>query len=87
MAGSSNATRVLLVAVLLMFLIVNAQGRALTWKRTDGHLPLRQLGYGYRAELSFVDRASTMDVNPTRVAPGGPDPQHHIATPSALREP
>ncbi|KAI6673059.1 hypothetical protein NL676_000965 [Syzygium grande] len=70
-----------------MFLVVNAQGRALAWKRIDNHLLLRQLSYGDGAKPTFAERVSTMDVDLTRAAPGGPDPQHHIVSPSAPRKP
>ncbi|KAF8008038.1 hypothetical protein BT93_K1890 [Corymbia citriodora subsp. variegata] len=84
MAGFSNARRVLLAAVLLVFLVVNVQGRALPDKRIDSRLLLRQLGDD-GAEPSSDERASTMDVDPTKVAPGGPNPHHHFTPPSALR--
>ncbi|KAI6673057.1 hypothetical protein NL676_000963 [Syzygium grande] len=87
MAGFSNARQVSLVPVIFMFLVVNAQGRALVWKRIDSRLLLRQLSYGDGAKPSFVERASTMDADPTRAAPGGPDGQHHSGPPSVLRWP
>ncbi|KAI6673055.1 hypothetical protein NL676_000961 [Syzygium grande] len=87
MAGSSNVRRVSLVVVLFMFLVVNAQGRAHAGKWIDGRLLLHQLCYGDGAVPSFVERASTMDADMTRLAPEGPVPRHHIVNPSALREP
>ncbi|KAL3715067.1 hypothetical protein ACJRO7_006891 [Eucalyptus globulus] len=85
MAGFSNARRVLLVAVLFAFLVVNAQGRALVDKRNAGRLLLRQLGNRDGAKPSYVEWASTMDADPTKAAPGGPDKQHNRDSPSALR--
>ncbi|KAL3715068.1 hypothetical protein ACJRO7_006892 [Eucalyptus globulus] len=84
MAGFSNARQVLLVAVLFVFLVMNAQGRALVDKRNDGRHLLHQLGNGDGAKPSSVEWASTMDADPTRTAPGGPDPQHYIHGPSPV---
>ncbi|KAI3440787.1 uncharacterized protein J3R85_003247 [Psidium guajava] len=87
MAGSSSAGRVSLFAVLFMLLFLNAQGRALTRKRIDSRLHLRQLGYGDGAKPTSAERALAGDVNPAKHVPGGSDPIHNGSPPTVSGSP
>ncbi|KAL0301222.1 UNVERIFIED_CONTAM: hypothetical protein Sradi_6399000 [Sesamum radiatum] len=45
-------------------------------------LMLRRLGFDEPKLEYYRRRAITLDAETTRVAPGGPDPQHHSKTPT-----
>ncbi|KAL0002072.1 hypothetical protein SO802_015853 [Lithocarpus litseifolius] len=72
-----------LFAITFMVLIVSSQARMLTQKGIDDHDFQRISGYD-RSKLIYYQKVSRMNKDPERVAPGGPDSQHHNLPPESL---
>lgn len=75
-----NARVVLLCMFMLSLLFMMSSGARIgpgimTDKSESAHLMRRELEYYRRMKIA-------LDAGPTRVAPGGPDPQHHSKTPA-----
>jgi hypothetical protein len=81
--ANSMAKPILLVllAITFMLLVISSQARMLTQKGIDDHVFLRVSGYD-RSKLKYYEWISKMNADPTRVAPGGPDSQHHNLPPN-----
>ncbi|KAL8510908.1 hypothetical protein ACS0TY_017648 [Phlomoides rotata] len=69
-----------LVFFLVVFLATRAHEPFATAKNTDSLLFRRKLGFN-KAEFEEFRRRS-LNAGYDRVAPGGPDPQHHSLSPA-----
>ncbi|KAL5793663.1 hypothetical protein ACOSP7_002257 [Xanthoceras sorbifolium] len=68
---------ILLVLAVFTILVMSSEARSLNLiRRIQSQTLLHELGYG-KLKLEYYRRVSTQDTSTTRVAPGGPDPDHH----------
>ncbi|KAF5731401.1 hypothetical protein HS088_TW18G00078 [Tripterygium wilfordii] len=82
MAKSTAAGVLVLLLISLVILSMDTEARVLMKRNPDqGHHLLLELGYT-KPKLEYYRRVS-MDSNPLRVSPGGPDPEHHFPRPES----
>ncbi|KAK3184029.1 hypothetical protein Dsin_031315 [Dipteronia sinensis] len=74
---TTKRATILLVLAVFMILVMRSEARSL---KLNGQTLLLELGYT-KLKLEYYQRVSTQDSSTTRVAPGGPDPEHHSNPP------
>ncbi|KAJ0837462.1 hypothetical protein HanRHA438_Chr16g0778441 [Helianthus annuus] len=77
MAKSVRSKVLLLICIIFFFLCVTSNANEAMHNDNSSQLLIRKLGLKV-SDLEYYKRRS-LGANPDRVAPGGPDGQHHFA--------